>query len=289
MPPPASDYSRLCFFATRAVCRGLLRTGAGNCGAGFSRRGLRRACGRPGAGARWPRRFYLRSAGGGGYRVHSLRPGQPHQGNRDHFHGYAAVPERAALRLDQPLARFFPPLPRAKPPGSARHQVTLRMLLAHASGLPGYVRLFEAAGGARSNCSMPASAFPSNTRREAAPSIPIRDSSCWARRSRSLPAKGLETFCAREVFTPLAMTSTCFRPPADWRMAIPPTEEDLTFRHRIIQGEVQDENCFVLGWNRGPCRAFLQRARSTALRAMPPGAGSDYLRSETVQLFTDSY
>jgi CubicO group peptidase (beta-lactamase class C family) len=30
------------------------------------------------------------------------------------------------------------------------------------------------------------------------------------------------------------------------RDAIPPTEEDKTFRHRIIQGEVQDENASVL-------------------------------------------
>ncbi len=52
------------------------------------------------------------------------------------------------------------------------------------------------------------------------------------------------------------MTSTCFRPPADWRSAIPPTEEDLTFRHRIIQGEVQDENCFVLGGASGHAGLF---------------------------------
>src|SRR6201999_2286436 len=66
----------------------------------------------------------------------------------------------------------------------------------------------------------------------------------------------IETFSAREVFTPLSMSSTCFRPVPGWRTAIPPTEEDLGFRHRIIQGEVQDENCFILGGAAGHAGLF---------------------------------
>ncbi len=97
--------------------------------------------------------------------------------------------QNGSLRLDQPLAQFLPAFAQGEAPGSARHQVTLRLLLTHASGLPGYVRLFEGLESA-SNCSPPVSAFPSNTLREAVPSTPTRDSSCWAKRSRSLPAKG---------------------------------------------------------------------------------------------------
>ena len=47
------------------------------------------------------------------------------------------------LSLDQPLARILPAFAEGEAAGGARHRVTLRMLLAHASGLPGYVRLFE--------------------------------------------------------------------------------------------------------------------------------------------------
>jgi CubicO group peptidase (beta-lactamase class C family) len=40
------------------------------------------------------------------------------------------------------------------------------------------------------------------------------------------------------------------------RPAIPPTEEDLTFRHRRIQGEVQDENAWVLNGVAGHAGLF---------------------------------
>ncbi len=51
------------------------------------------------------------------------------------------------LSLDQPLARILPAFAQGEAAGGARHQVTLRMLLAHASGLPGYARLFEESEG----------------------------------------------------------------------------------------------------------------------------------------------
>jgi CubicO group peptidase (beta-lactamase class C family) len=49
-----------------------------------------------------------------------------------------------------------------------------------------------------------------------------------------------------EVFEPLGMASTGFCPPSSARPLIPPTEEDIWLRHRRIQGEVQDENAWVL-------------------------------------------
>jgi CubicO group peptidase (beta-lactamase class C family) len=42
------------------------------------------------------------------------------------------------------------------------------------------------------------------------------------------------------------MKATRFRPAAEQRPLIPPTEIDTTFRRRTIQGEVQDENAWVL-------------------------------------------
>ena len=59
--------------------------------------------------------------------------------------------------------------------------------------------------------------------------------------------ESLDRFCQRELFGPLGMSHTTYNPPAGWRDSIPPTADDRTFRHRIIQGEVQDENASVLG------------------------------------------
>jgi CubicO group peptidase (beta-lactamase class C family) len=56
----------------------------------------------------------------------------------------------------------------------------------------------------------------------------------------------LATWTRREIFEPLGLTATGFCPPHAARASIPPTEEDKGFRHRRIQGEVQDENAWLL-------------------------------------------
>jgi CubicO group peptidase (beta-lactamase class C family) len=150
------------------------------------------------------------------------------------------------LSLDQPLAQLLPGFAQGEPAGSARRYVTLRMLLAHASGLPGYARLFEEAGDREALLDaclkLPLATSPGTHAEYSDPGFIL-----LGRALETIAGEDLESFCSREVFAPLAMTSTCFRPPADWRSSIPPTEEDTTFRHRVIQGEVQDENCFILG------------------------------------------
>ncbi|HEY0785599.1 MAG TPA: serine hydrolase, partial [Acidobacteriaceae bacterium] len=44
--------------------------------------------------------------------------------------------------------------------------------------------------------------------------------------------------------------------PPSMRPAIPPTEQDELFRGRVIQGEVHDENCWVLGGCSGHAGLF---------------------------------
>jgi serine-type D-Ala-D-Ala carboxypeptidase len=80
------------------------------------------------------------------------------------------------------------------------------------------------------------------------------------------------------------MTSTCFRPSAEWRSAIPPTEEDLTFRRRILQGEVQDENCFILGGASGHAGLF-SNALDPLLYAQSL-FDQQLFTAETIRLFT---
>ena len=71
-----------------------------------------------------------------------------------------------------------------------------------------------------------------------------------------LAREPLDIFCAREIFAPLALTATRYQPPPAWRALIPPTVDDQTFRGRIIQGEVHDENCSVLGGVSGHAGLF---------------------------------
>jgi CubicO group peptidase (beta-lactamase class C family) len=66
--------------------------------------------------------------------------------------------------------------------------------------------------------------------------------------------------------------------------SIPPTADDRTFRHRIIQGEVQDENASVLGGIAGHAGLF-STAEDLAIfaHAMLNG-GHPILRSSTVTI-----
>jgi serine-type D-Ala-D-Ala carboxypeptidase len=192
------------------------------------------------------------------------------------------------LSLEQPLAEILPDFAEGDAASSARdnarHRVTLRMLLAHTSGLPGYARLFERSrdpGELLYAClRLPLESLPGSRAEYSDPGFIL-----LGKALEVIAGEGLEDFCAREVFTPLSMTSTCFRPPVDWRSCIPPTEEDLTFRRRIIQGEVQDENCFLLGGVAGHAGLF-SNALDPLLYAQCLLDRQQLFTTKTIELFT---
>ncbi len=163
--------------------------------------------------------------------------------------------QRGQLPLDQPIVDWLPAFANEEGPDSARRRVTPRMLLAHSSGLPGYARLFESCSDADAlfqACLRLPLAAPPGARAEYSDMGFI----LLGRLLEKIAGEPIDSFCRREIFTPLGMSSTCFLPPASWSSFIAPTEEDLTFRHRVLQGEVQDENCFVLGGVSGHAGLF---------------------------------
>jgi serine-type D-Ala-D-Ala carboxypeptidase len=192
--------------------------------------------------------------------------------------------QNGALSLDQSLGQLLPGFAQGETAGSARRAVTLRMLLAHASGLPGYARLFEGPGGREELLDaclrLPLETSPGSHAEYSDPGFIL-----LGRALEIIAGEELESFCAREIFAPLGMSSTCFRPPADWRLAIPPTEDDTTFRHRVIQGEVQDENCFILGGVGGHAGLF-SNALDPLLYAGCLFGKRQGFTPATIQLFT---
>ena len=97
-----------------------------------------------------------------------------------------------------------------------------------------------------------------------------------------LAGEALDLFCQREIFGPLGIARTAFNPPAAWRQHIPPTADDKTFRKRIIQGEVQDENASVLG-GVAPHAGLFSTAADIAVFAQDMlSGGAPILRPETV-------
>ena len=198
--------------------------------------------------------------------------------------------ERGALTLDQPIAEWLPQFMQDEGAGGIRSQVTVRMLLAHASGLPGYARLFESCRDRASLLAaamrLPLEAVPGERAEYSDPGFIL-----LGELLEQIAGEPLENFCAREIFAPLRMTSTCFRPPPTWVSSIAPSEEDREFRHRVLQGEVQDENCFVMGGVSGHAGLFSNALDPLLLaRCLLDGgrvAGGGRLFSpETITLFT---
>jgi CubicO group peptidase (beta-lactamase class C family) len=153
--------------------------------------------------------------------------------------------QRGLLDLDAPLGDFLPGFVIGRPVGSHARHIKLRHLLAHNSGLPGYVQFFRTsptpAALLRACLELPLEAEPGARAEYSDPGFILLGKALEVQMREPL-----QTWVQREIFAPLAMSATGFNPPSSLRDAIPPTEEDKTFRHRIIQGEVQDENASVL-------------------------------------------
>lgn len=185
--------------------------------------------------------------------------------------------ERGLLDLAAPASSVLPEFNQA--------EVAVRMLLTHSSGLPAYIKLFEKARTREelleAACNTPLVA-PPGTRAEYSDIGFILLGQILER----LAGKSLESFCYSEVFAPLYMRQTMFNPLMNWKPAIPPTEDDRTFRHRIIQGEVNDENASVMNGIAGHAGLFapaydLARFAECMLRD-----GAPILKPETISFFT---
>ena len=191
--------------------------------------------------------------------------------------------ERGVLELEAPVAGILPEFRHGE--DCRRAQVTLRMLLAHSSGLPAYLRLYQSAKSREAMlaaaCAAPLEADP-GARAEYSDIGFIVLGEALAR----LADEPLDRFCQREIFGPLGMSTTGFCPPAEWKERIPPTVDDRDFRQRVVQGEVHDENASALGGVAGHAGLFgAARDLATFAHVMLEG-GRPRLQAETIALFT---
>ena len=198
--------------------------------------------------------------------------------------------ERGLLDLEAPVTAIVPEFighdsGEFSDNAPRRREVTVRMLLAHSSGLPAYEKLFLRT---KSREALLQAALI--TPLTAAPGVRAAysdiDFIILGVALERLADESLDAFCQREVFGPLGMTHTTFNPAQALKGSIPPTADDPTFRRRIIQGEVQDENASVLG-GVAPHAGLFSTAEdlATFAHAMLNG-GHPILRSSTVELFS---
>jgi CubicO group peptidase (beta-lactamase class C family) len=190
--------------------------------------------------------------------------------------------ERGLLDLEAPLTAIVPEFTNND---SRRREVTLRMLLAHSSGLPAYEKLFLRA---KTREDLLQAAF--TTPLAAAPGARAEYSDVGfiilGVVLERLADEALDAFCQREIFGPLGMANTTFNPTRALKDSIPPTADDRTFRHRIIQGEVQDENASILGGIAGHAGLFSAAEDLAIFAHAMLNSGHPILRPATVELFS---
>lgn len=209
------------------------------------------------------------------------------------------------------LWRFDHPEPYDTAIDRYRKQVTVRELLEHIAGLPAWLPLYRC-GADLADClprpGQPAvseTQLPHPTARQVRIDVDhvplIRQPDTKYQYSdfsfmllgqvvENMSGEALNRFAAQNLFHPLGMTSTGFRPARRLDRRIPPEEQDTYYRHRLVQGFVDDENAYAQNGVSGHAGLFSD-ARDLARYAqmmLNDGYfdGHRYLRSSTVQLFT---
>jgi CubicO group peptidase (beta-lactamase class C family) len=161
--------------------------------------------------------------------------------------------EEGKLDLDAPVQRYLPDFS-----GSGKDRVTVRMLLVHASGLPGWRPLFREV---RSRSEMFAAV--DTTTLEAAAGTREKYSDLGAivltQLIETIYHERLDSLLRRRVFDPLAMNSTGYSPDPALRNRIAPTELDR-WLGRVLQGEVHDENAAMMDGVSGHAGLFSSAA-----------------------------
>ena len=147
--------------------------------------------------------------------------------------------EDGRMELDAPVHRYLPAFA-----GPDKERVTIRMLLAHAGGLPAWRPLFREVASRSA-----AFALAENTPLDSNPGTSTLYSDLGAivltHLIEAVYHERLDSLLEHRVFQPLGMTSVRFNPPAEARELIAPTEFDA-WRGKMLRGEVHDENAVIM-------------------------------------------
>jgi CubicO group peptidase (beta-lactamase class C family) len=156
--------------------------------------------------------------------------------------------DRRQLDLDAPVRRYLPRFS-----GGLKNQVTVRMLLDHTSGLKSYVPIYKKAG--RSRTRMIDLLYAQPLLRSPGDSAEYSDLNAMLLGLVIESASGarLDAFAQAEVFGPLDMTETRFRPPARLKRRIAPAG---IWRGRPVPGDVTDQNAAAFGGVAGHAGVF---------------------------------
>jgi CubicO group peptidase (beta-lactamase class C family) len=156
--------------------------------------------------------------------------------------------DRGKLDLDAPVRRYLPRFS-----GGLKNQVTVRMLLDHTSGLKSYVPFYLKARRSRSRAIELLYAQP--LLRVPGDSAEYSDLNAifLGLILEKVSGEPLDRLAAREVFRPLRLTQTMYRPGSSLKRRIAPSG---IWRGRPVPGDVNDQNAVAMGGVAGHAGVF---------------------------------
>jgi CubicO group peptidase (beta-lactamase class C family) len=192
--------------------------------------------------------------------------------------------ERGQVRLDEPVSTYIGELKRS---GTA--EITVRQLLAHTSGLRADIPDPELKA-IRDSATLMARVLRETPRVPPGTRVIYSDLNAilLGEVVRRVAGEPLDVFAAREIFVPLGLHETMFRPPSRLGPRIAPTG---VWRGRPVAGVVNDGSAFRLRGVAGNAGLFATAADAArfaqfVLRGGTLPDGRRLLHAETVRLFT---
>jgi len=158
------------------------------------------------------------------------------------------------LSLDAPIERFLPEWAKGPQP-EWRHKVTVRHLMTHTSGLPAFKEYWRTSKGKEDTLGR---IFVEPLEYEPGTKVVYSDLGIMlmAEIIERLTGKPLDELANENIFYPLGMKDTMYNPSKKLWPEIAPTEIDNQLRHRLVQGEVHDENAYSIGGVSGHAGVF---------------------------------
>lgn len=190
--------------------------------------------------------------------------------------------DRGLIALRSPVTAYLPDFA-----GPEKDRVTVRHLLEHRSGLRAFLPLHTLAGDSAEARRL---VLQEPVRWDPGGRVVYSDLNAmllgWV--VESATGEPLDRVAAREVFGPLGMTQTRFRPPRALRARIAPVGR---WRGHAIAGELHDQNAVRLGGVAGHAGLYstgldLARYARLMLREGVTPGGERLIRTGTVRLFT---
>lgn len=166
-----------------------------------------------------------------------------------------------------------------------RADLNIRSLLTHTSGLPAHIKFYETTRDRdeliRLAHGTPLVAAPGEKTEYSDVGFIILGEVL-----EQIAGEPLDQFAQREIFSPLQLQHTCFNPPRSVWPTIPPTRDDHHFRHRVIQGEVNDENAAAMNGIAPHAGVFSTATEVAQFAECWLSGGAPILKPQTVHTFT---